>query len=218
MIRSILNHPYSLSSIRWYFRVIYRALRPVPFLAAATAEALLRRDFGMRYVPTLLGGWAFLFFIATLLAARAPFLALFSLIIGVKTALHAASAWLAAGRTRRHSRSAGEPSPLWTLCGLSPAAARGIGEPAVCLAAGTLTALIDPVLSIWLTTAAAGLMLKELSARWRLNQRTADATDARIEAEQFGEAVNRRMRPQDAQGDRPHRARIARSAPNPRPH
>ena len=216
MIRSVLSRPYSLSSIRWYFRVIYRVLRPVPYLAAATAEALLRRDFGARYIPTLLGGWALVFFVALLLAARSPFLLLFSLIVGVKTALHAVGAWLASGRTRRHSRSAGEPSSLWTLCGLSGAFARGIGEPAVCLAAGTLTALIDPALSIWLTTAAAGLMLKELSARWRLNQRTADATDARIDAEQFGEAVSRRMRPQDAQRDRPHRARIAQRNGDPR--
>lgn len=216
MIREFINNPYSLSSVRAYARGTWRLLGFFGRYAAATVESLSRKRFGARYIRTLLVGLSILLLLSVMTAGCAPLLLLFTFTVAGRMIVHSIEASKNRDNGSRHSMFSGELAPFWVHSGMSPAVVRTVGEPGLCYLIGLGGFLLDPVFALWLFGAGTGLLVKEVTFRSHLRQRTIDATDSRLESEQFATAVNRRVRGGGHTVDRTRPARLAPARPRQR--
>jgi len=94
---------------------------------------------------------------------------------------------------------------------------KGFLEPAMCLLAGLLVALLDPFLSCWLIAAAIALFTKEQQSRFKINRRIMDSIDAKIEAQALNNSLKQNQTPRGPGAQKTHRAYFPSSGQSPRP-
>jgi hypothetical protein len=181
-------------------------------IVPASVEVFFRRNFGWRYLPTIMMAFLLCACYASLVPVVLTQLFVFAM-LGMSI-YHIGVTWARpSGRSPgRYSYSTGDSWPIWRNSGLRPTTVQRYIEPAICVVIAGLITPFDLALSLWVVASGMALFIKEQLGLFRSRRRVLDSVDSRIESQQLNELVTQQLNPRADEAEGFHRARVARPA------
>ena len=192
-------------------------MKYVGVLLAASIEVYLHHNLGRRFMYTALLAFLLCCAYTCTTPASAYVVRAFLLGFGIRLLYQ-----FVYNRVRRehglpepHSRWTGISGSVWQRLGMSQPDVQRFTEPALCFALAVAGFSFDRFFSFWLAASAVSMLVKEQVLHFGTRRRVIDMADSRIEAQEFGAAVEQYLNPGRGAANRFHRARLPRRGARP---
>jgi len=210
-----ISQLFQISTYRRLGRISFRIAQWLTRLLSASVEVYLRRNFGRRYLLTIILAVVFYMMCMGFAPPAMPLTGFFALGLMVLSFHHFAFAF---SRRRLqvpepHTFSAGDSWELWRRLPFQPATVQQCLEPALCVIISFPVAAVDPFLALWLRASAVALFAKEQITRMSTTRRILDAADARLEAQRLNAGLNQHLHQPHHGAQAAHRARFPNRGP-----
>jgi hypothetical protein len=209
-----ISQLFQVSSYRRIGRISLWIAQCLMRLLSATVEVYLHRNFGRRYLMTIIVSVVFFVMSMGFVSLAMPMAGLFALGLLLLSFHHCTFAF---SRRRLklpepHTLSTGDSWELWRRLPFQPTTVQRVFEPTLCVIISFPVATVDPFLGLWLRASGIALFAKEQITRMSMTRRIMDAADARIEAQRLNAGLNHYLQQPHSGTQTSHRARLPNKA------
>ena len=209
-----ISQLFQVSTFRRNGRICLWIAQWLMRVLSANVEVYLHRNFGRRYLVTIIVSVVFYLLSMGFVSLAMPMAGLFALGLLLLSFHHCAFAF-SRGRLKLpepHTFSTGDSWELWRRLPFQPTTVQRVFEPMLCVIISFPLAAVDPFLGLWLRASGVALFAKGQIMRMSMTRRIMDAADARIEAQRLNAGLNHYLQQPHSGTQTSHRARLPNKA------